>query len=198
MPRPQNKTTTRWKRNTVTKRWFETYTTTPLHRLQPDMVTKTVRRQTTRLDRVKPSNRIPIKTTESHHSFHHTEQLMQSQLQPSIFTFSTNNTHNHSRENTTCLHSYQSQENTDQHITEPTFISYTKQIHGWEKITMPIANGFKNVSWLRSSLYFWISEINHNKTKWKVTMLGWCPSGRSMEWRAFTVCHFHPPFHSIL
>ena len=59
-----------------------------------------------------------IKTTKSHHGFHHIEQPMNSRLQPSIFPFAMNNTHSHSRENTTCLHSFQPQENIDQHITK--------------------------------------------------------------------------------
>jgi hypothetical protein len=77
----------------------------------------------------------PIKTTESHHDFHHTEQSMKSRLQPSNFPFAMNNTNNHSRENTMSLHSFQPQENTDQYITEPTFISYTERVHGWVKKT---------------------------------------------------------------
>jgi hypothetical protein len=77
----------------------------------------------------------PIKTTERHHGFHHTEQPMKSRLQPTILPFSMNKTQSHSRENTTHLHSCQPQENTDQYIIEPTFISYTERIHGWAKRT---------------------------------------------------------------
>jgi hypothetical protein len=43
----------------------------------------------------------------------------------------------------THLHSFQSQENTNQCITEPSFVHTQREIHGWVKRTIPVTNSFK-------------------------------------------------------
>jgi hypothetical protein len=65
----------------------------------------------------------PIETTKSHHDFHHTEYSMKLRLQPSKFPFAMNNRKNHSREIPRVYTVASLKKNTEQYITEPTFIS---------------------------------------------------------------------------